>query len=213
MTNLKKIRTSTIILLSIFTVSSIVFPIQYLSADTNVPGWFRGVAGFWAEGKISTEEFVSSIEFLLKEGIVRTPSVQVEKSSDPRQALGEYDKEQKIKELEKKLKENDNIIQELEKKVKDRDMTTGSDVEYRSSINTKSQTNNMMSKLREQMIKLGADSSALKFLDDLQNVIAQQAENHNSSRSNVALKIAELENEIEALKQIDSVAIKEEGVK
>ncbi|MGQ0791349.1 MAG: hypothetical protein ACT4NJ_03885 [Nitrosopumilaceae archaeon] len=42
-------------------------------ADEGVPDWFRGVAGFWAEEKISTEEFLDSIEFLITEKIITVP--------------------------------------------------------------------------------------------------------------------------------------------
>jgi len=36
-----------------------------------VPDWFRGVAGFWAEEKISTSEFLSSLEFLLEQEVIQ----------------------------------------------------------------------------------------------------------------------------------------------
>ena len=40
------------------------------SAAGEVPEWFKGVAGFWSEGKISTAEFLSGIEFLLEQEII-----------------------------------------------------------------------------------------------------------------------------------------------
>lgn len=42
-------------------------------ADEGVPDWFRGVAGFWAEEKITTAEFLDSIEFLITEEIISVP--------------------------------------------------------------------------------------------------------------------------------------------
>lgn len=36
-----------------------------------VPEWVKGVAGFWAEGKISESEFLQAIEFLIREGIIK----------------------------------------------------------------------------------------------------------------------------------------------
>jgi hypothetical protein len=42
-------------------------------ADEGVPDWFRGVAGFWSEEKISTAEFLDSIEFLITEEIITVP--------------------------------------------------------------------------------------------------------------------------------------------
>jgi len=40
------------------------------SAAGDVPEWFKGVAGFWAEGNISTAEFLSGITFLLEQEII-----------------------------------------------------------------------------------------------------------------------------------------------
>ena len=37
-----------------------------------VPGWVRTGAGWWADGMISDAEFVSGMEFLVSEGIIRT---------------------------------------------------------------------------------------------------------------------------------------------
>jgi len=38
-----------------------------------VPDWFRGVAGFWAEEKISTTEFLEGLEFLIDQGVIQVP--------------------------------------------------------------------------------------------------------------------------------------------
>jgi len=37
----------------------------------NIPGWVKGVAAWWAQGKISDDDFVSAIKFLVKEGIIK----------------------------------------------------------------------------------------------------------------------------------------------
>jgi len=36
-----------------------------------VPEWFKGVAGFWSQGLISTEEFLVSLEFLIAQEIIK----------------------------------------------------------------------------------------------------------------------------------------------
>ena len=36
----------------------------------NVPEWVKNTAGWWADDKISEEEFVNAIEFLVKENIM-----------------------------------------------------------------------------------------------------------------------------------------------
>ena len=38
-----------------------------------VPDWFRGVAGFWAEEKISTAEFLEGLEFLIDHEVIVVP--------------------------------------------------------------------------------------------------------------------------------------------
>jgi hypothetical protein len=37
----------------------------------SVPAWIRNNAGWWAYGKISEEEFVAGIKFLVEQGIIR----------------------------------------------------------------------------------------------------------------------------------------------
>jgi hypothetical protein len=37
----------------------------------SIPGWVKGVAGWWAQGKISDDDFVSAIKFLVKSGIIK----------------------------------------------------------------------------------------------------------------------------------------------
>ena len=43
------------------------------SAAGDVPEWFKGVAGFWAEEKITTAEFLDGIEFLIDQEIIQVP--------------------------------------------------------------------------------------------------------------------------------------------
>jgi len=38
-----------------------------------VPDWFKGVAGFWAEGKITTTEFLDGITFLIEQEVIQVP--------------------------------------------------------------------------------------------------------------------------------------------
>jgi len=43
--------------------------------EGDVPDWFKGVAGFWSEGKITNAEFIDSIEFLIDLGVIEVPSM------------------------------------------------------------------------------------------------------------------------------------------
>jgi len=51
--------------------SMMMFGATKTMAQGDAPDWFRGVASFWAEGNISTAEFLDSIEFLLQEEVIQ----------------------------------------------------------------------------------------------------------------------------------------------
>lgn len=51
-------------------LSSGVFLNEATAAGT-VPDWFKGVAGFWSQNLISTEEFLAGIEFLIEQEIIK----------------------------------------------------------------------------------------------------------------------------------------------
>ncbi len=68
------------ILLAIFplvftiTILGIVgFSITALAADSSVPEWVKNSAKWWAEDSISESEYVTSLEFLITEGIIQIP--------------------------------------------------------------------------------------------------------------------------------------------
>jgi len=46
-------------------------------AYAEVPAWVKSNAGWWAEGTISDGEFLSGIEFLVKDGIIAVPPTNV----------------------------------------------------------------------------------------------------------------------------------------
>jgi hypothetical protein len=46
-------------------------------AYAEVPAWVKNNAGWWAEGTISETEFLSGIEFLIKDGIIAVPPTTV----------------------------------------------------------------------------------------------------------------------------------------
>ena len=53
----------------------------------NVPEWVKNTAGWWADDKISEEEFVNAIEFLVKENIMQ---VNVSQTSETTQRVPEW---------------------------------------------------------------------------------------------------------------------------
>jgi hypothetical protein len=45
-----------------------------------IPNWIRNNAKWWADGTIGDSDFVSGIQFLIKEGILKIPPTAAEKS-------------------------------------------------------------------------------------------------------------------------------------
>jgi len=43
-------------------------------ANAEVPDWVQNTAGWWAEGKISTDEYLASLQWLINQGIITIPS-------------------------------------------------------------------------------------------------------------------------------------------
>jgi len=48
----------------------------------SIPNWIKNNAGWWSEGFIGDSDFVSGIQFLINEGIMRVPPTTPESSSD-----------------------------------------------------------------------------------------------------------------------------------
>ena len=44
-------------------------------AYAEVPTWVKNNAGWWADGTIAETEFLSGIEFLIKDGIIAVPPI------------------------------------------------------------------------------------------------------------------------------------------
>ena len=45
-----------------------------LADAANVPDWVKNNAGWWADGQIDDQAFVSGMQFLIEEGIITVPS-------------------------------------------------------------------------------------------------------------------------------------------
>ena len=61
-----------VVVFGLFLLSSTLVSTSY--AQQSVPNWFKQTAIFWANGQVTTEEFVDAIEFLIKEQIIMVPS-------------------------------------------------------------------------------------------------------------------------------------------
>ena len=50
--------------------STILVPNSSAQGDTQIPGWIKNVAGWWANGEISENEFLYGIEYLINNNII-----------------------------------------------------------------------------------------------------------------------------------------------
>ena len=50
--------------------TSILIPSGFAQEDTQIPTWIKNVAGWWANGEISENEFLSGIEYLINNNII-----------------------------------------------------------------------------------------------------------------------------------------------
>ncbi|MDF2423568.1 MAG: hypothetical protein OPY09_05090, partial [Nitrosopumilus sp.] len=67
-----------IILFTIISVLIVTVSITSISAQSQyeIPTWVKGIAGFWAEGKISDSEFGEGLSFLIDSQIIKVPLIQ-----------------------------------------------------------------------------------------------------------------------------------------
>jgi len=56
---------------SLPSISSPTDALGTISSSQGLPPWVKGIAGWWAEGKISDNDFVSAIKFLVHQGIIK----------------------------------------------------------------------------------------------------------------------------------------------
>jgi len=69
----KKVLLFAVISVLIVSVSSASI---YAQSQYDIPSWVKGVAGFWAEDKISDSEFGKGLSFLIDNGIIKVPLIQ-----------------------------------------------------------------------------------------------------------------------------------------
>ena len=53
---------------------------QFFS-NAAIPNWFKNIALWWTEGKINNAEFITSIEYLMEEKIIRVPQIETNDDS------------------------------------------------------------------------------------------------------------------------------------
>jgi len=54
------------------------FSLSVSAEEGLIPSWIKNTASFWVDGQIGDSEFISALQFLVKEGILVIPSEQIE---------------------------------------------------------------------------------------------------------------------------------------
>ena len=65
-----QMRTPIILILSFSLIGSGIFVPNSSAQDAQIPDWIKNVAGWWANGVISENEFVTGIEYLINNNII-----------------------------------------------------------------------------------------------------------------------------------------------
>ncbi|MFZ8908994.1 MAG: hypothetical protein ACO2YR_08765, partial [Nitrosopumilaceae archaeon] len=77
-------------------IGSAGFSMSALAEETSVPDWVKNNALWWAEGKITEQEYLNAIQFLIEEGIITVSVVDetaAEALEDPRSLFFESARE------------------------------------------------------------------------------------------------------------------------
>ena len=70
-----QIRSSIVLILSFALIGSGILIPNSSAQDAQIPGWIKNVAGWWAIGDISENEFLTGIEYLINNNIINLSSV------------------------------------------------------------------------------------------------------------------------------------------
>jgi hypothetical protein len=70
-----QMRTPIILILSFSLIGSGILVPNSSAQDAQIPGWIKDVAGWWANGQISENEFVTGIEYLINNNIILLHSI------------------------------------------------------------------------------------------------------------------------------------------
>ncbi len=70
---MKKLSKRFSLILTISIIGVVGFSITASATDSSVPEWVKNNAKWWSEGSISESEYVTSLEFLITEGIIQIP--------------------------------------------------------------------------------------------------------------------------------------------
>ena len=65
-----------ILAISILVILSVSITTVYAQNQYQIPSWVKGIAGFWAEGKISDAEFGQGLAFLIDNELIKIPKIQ-----------------------------------------------------------------------------------------------------------------------------------------
>lgn len=70
-----------LVVVLLIAVSGVV-GVAHSQNDKVIPGWIKDVAGYWVEDKITDQEFIGALDFLIESGVIEADRPQVEHLED-----------------------------------------------------------------------------------------------------------------------------------
>ncbi len=96
MTNRKKRSKKFSIIFTITLIGFLGFSITTSAADSTIPEWIKNNAKLWSEGSISEADYITSLEYLINNGIIQIPIPIIEVTA-AQTALTEEERAQSFK--------------------------------------------------------------------------------------------------------------------
>ena len=109
-----KIRPTLVIIIAL-TLGITVIPLSVTAQTESIPSWIKNTVGFWANDQTSDAEFMDAIEYLIQEGIIQVPKMQLVNPDVEELTIGFIPTEKaeeltpKAEELEKYLEQKLNV--------------------------------------------------------------------------------------------------------
>lgn len=74
-------RTQTLTVVTIVSCLIFIPNFAFTQQSDEIPSWVKNNAGWWSQGKIDDFEFISGVQYLIKEGIIKVPPSELDKVS------------------------------------------------------------------------------------------------------------------------------------
>ena len=64
-------------ILSVITLGIVLFSVTAYAQSSAIPDWVKNNAKWWSEGQIGESDYISSLQYLINQGIIKIPITEV----------------------------------------------------------------------------------------------------------------------------------------